>query len=206
MTRTLAAFLLLSLLSGGIIMTTSDSAIVVSADTPEQRSLAAWALERYERAGLALPSLTIDFAGRDQAACDGSPARTYFDETPMVKMCWNDRFMLLHELGHVWVAQNVPPAEHDAFMQMRDDVSVWTGTAVPWSERGFEHAANVIAWGLLEKPYPISRTYPNDKESLLTAFEFLTGREPLHNGGPAMQTPNLTSFANRSNPPLESGR
>lgn len=187
-------------------MTTSHNAIVISADTSEQRSLAAWALERYERAGLALPPLTIVFAGRDQAACDGSPARTYFDETPMVKMCWNDRFILLHELAHVWVAQNVPPANHVAFMQMRDDVQAWAGIAVPWANRGAEHAANVIAWGLLEKPYPISRTYPNDKEGLLKAFEFLTGRTPLHDGGPDKRTPERATFVGRSSPPLESGQ
>ena len=141
-------------------MTTADSPIVVSADTPEQRSLAEWALERYERAGLALPPLTIVFAGQDRAACDGSPARTYFDETPMVKMCWNDRFMLLHELGHVWVAQNVPPADHVAFMQMRDDVRVWADTAVPWADRGSEHAANVIAILQAEARRVISSNQP----------------------------------------------
>ena len=187
-------------------MTNSHSAIVVSADTPEQQSLAEWALQRYEKAGLELPPLTIVFAGRDQTACDGSTARTYFDETPMVKMCWNDRFILLHELAHVWVAENVPPANHAAFMKMRDDVQVWAGTAVPWANRGSEHAANVIAWGLLEKPYPISRTHPNDKVSLHEAFEFLTGGEPLHDGGPDQRTPERVTFVGRSSPPLESGR
>ena len=185
---------------------TADSPIVVLAETQEQRSLAEWALERYEMAGLALPPLTIVFAGQDQAACDGPPARTYFGEIPTVKMCWNDRFILLHELGHVWVGQNVAAADHVAFMQMRDDVRVWAGTEVPWSQRASEHAANVIAWGLLENPYPVSRTYPNDRESLLEAFEFLTDREPLHDGGPETPTPDRTSFVGRSNPSRESGR
>jgi len=204
--RTLAAFALVSLLSGEITMTTTASEVVVSADTSEQRALAEWAVERYETAGLVLPSLNIEFVGPDQIACGGVPARTYFEETPTVKMCWNNEFMLLHELAHVWVEQNVPPTDRDSFTAMRDDVRGWAGTEVPWSERASEHAANIIAWGLQEKPYLISRTYPNDKDSLLEAFEFLTGSEPLHDGGRDMRAVDPASLVDRPRPPLESGR
>jgi hypothetical protein len=121
-------------------------------------------------------------------------------------MCWNSRFMLLHELAHVWEDHNLAAAKHEPFMALRDGVLSWASPDVAWSEQGREHAANVIAWGLLEDPYPISRTYPNDPDSLLVAFRFLTGADPLHDGGPPSQAPDRSLFAGRSNPPLERGR
>jgi hypothetical protein len=77
---------------------------------------------------------------------------------------------------------------------------------VPWHRRGMEHAANVIAWGLLDDPYPLSRTYPNDPQSLTEAFRLLTESDPLHDGGSTVSLPDRRLYEGRSNPPLESGR
>ena len=122
-------------------------------------------------------------------------------------MCWNDHFILLHELAHVWEALNVPAAKHEPFMDMRTDATSWASSDVAWAQQGREHAANVIAWGLLDNPYPISRTYPNDPDSMLTAFDFLTEVSPLHDGGQGVQEPDRQFFTTeRANPSLESGR
>ncbi|VAV98563.1 hypothetical protein MNBD_ACTINO01-934 [hydrothermal vent metagenome] len=121
-------------------------------------------------------------------------------------MCWNDRFMLLHELGHVWGAINIPPSKHQPFMEVRRDVESWASLDVVWERRAREHAANVIAWGLLEVPISVSGTYPNDPVSMTSAFEFLTGRMPMHDGGVGVQVPDRSLFRGRSNPRLASGR
>jgi hypothetical protein len=123
-----------------------------------------------------------------------------------IRMCWNDEFILLHELAHVWEARHVAADKHEPFMAMRHRVESWAGTDVPWAARGREHAANVIAWGLLEDPYPISTTYPNDVASMMEAFTYLTGVKPLHDGGPGIQQPDRSYINGRTNPPLESGR
>ena len=121
-------------------------------------------------------------------------------------MCWGSEMILLHELAHVWEAQSVHQSRHEPFMAMRDGVKSWAGLDDAWAERGREHAANVIAWGLLEDPYPISRTYPNDPDSLMAAFRSITATDPLHDGGPEMPVVDRERFGGRTNPSLESGR
>jgi hypothetical protein len=181
--------------------------IVITTQTPEQTEMTQWALGRFSAAGLRLPDLAIEFPGADQTLCDGAPARAYLNHTPpTVKVCWDNQLMLLHELAHVWEAQNVAEEHHQPFMEIRDDVRSWASLDHSWEQRGREHAANVIAWGLLEDPYPISRTYPNDPDSMIEAFRLLTGTEPLHDGGPGVQLPDRTFIEGRSNPPLESGQ
>lgn len=89
---------------------------------------------------------------------------------------------------------------------LRAGVLSWASDDVIWGARGREHAANVIAWGLLEDPYPISTTYPNDGFSMMEAFSYLTGAEPLHDGGEVIQPPDRSRFGETEKPPLESGR
>ena len=91
-------------------------------------------------------------------------------------------------------------------MALRAEASAWIGTDVPWCQRGIEHAANVIAWGLLEDPYPVSRSYPNDPDSLTEAFRLLTKVDPLHDGGSPVTVPDRSLYEGRSNPRLDSGR
>jgi len=169
--------------------------------------LVEWAVGRFVEAGLDLPPITVQFLGEDLALCDGAQARAHVAEGEVVlRVCWYDRFVLLHELGHVWEAHNVPVESHQQFMGLRDGVEAWSSVDVSWDARGREHAANVIAWGLLADPYPISRTYPNDVVSMIDAFTFLTSVAPLHDGGAGIQQPDRSLFDGRQNEPLESGR
>jgi hypothetical protein len=192
------------LLSGS---TAGQENLSIEAQGPRQQQLAEWAFDRYAEAGLELPPLTVKFLGPNLADCDGSLGRAYLDHDPIeVRMCWNGEFILLHELAHVWEAHNVPKDKHEPFMNLRSGILSWASLDVAWSERGREHAANVIAWGLLEDPYPVSRTYPNDPDSLLAAFQILTDTQPLHDGGQPIQEPDRSLFGGRDNRPLESGR
>lgn len=187
--------------------TAPDSTVNVVGGTSEQRAMAEWAVGRFAEAGLHLPPVEISFPGRDQSECGGAPARAYLDRDPVeVRVCWNSEMMLLHELAHVWEAHAVPQSCHEPFMAMRDGVKSWADLDDAWEERGREHVANVIAWGMLENPYPVSRTYPNDPDSLMTAFRLLTGTDPLHDGGPGIPVLDRSFFEGRSNAPLETGR
>ena len=205
-TTALAAALAAGALLTGAPAPAALSVTVVSG-TPAQQEMAQGAVARFAEAGLQLPVVEIAFPGQDQSGCDGSPARAYLDREPVeVRMCWNSEMILLHELAHAWEAHNVDQSLHEPFMGMRDGVKSWAGLDDAWEERGREHAANVIAWGLLEDPYPISRTYPNDPDSLTAAFRFITGTEPLHDGGPGIPELDREFFGGRTNTPLETGR
>ena len=202
----LVASLLVGLITASAALSGRET--VIHAEAPEQRQMAEWALSRYEAAGLELPPLIIEFPGRDLAGCDGVPARVYLNQVPiLIRMCWNDAFIMLHELAHGWVFHSLPASKKASFMALRADVVSWASPDVSWAQRGNEHAANVIAWGLLDTPFPISNTYPNDPDSLRAAFGHLTGTTPLHDGGLGVQRPDREFFsAGRSNPRLESGR
>ena len=212
MARRTALLLIQALLMPSLVFVSpshsGDPAPEVSIETsdPNQRRMAEWAVGRFEEAGLVLPAIAIRFPGRSLDLCDGAWGLTFTDRIPMeVRMCWSDAFILLHELAHAWEAHNLPKHRRQPFMALRSGVDSWAGAGVPWHRRGAEHAANVVAWGLLEDPYPISRTYPNDPNSLIEAFRVLTGLAPLHDGGSPIQHPDRSLYAG-SNPPLESGR
>lgn len=193
------------LLSGTATAELND--VTIDAQNPAQEKMAEWAIGRYAEAGLRLPPLVIRFPGSDLSLCDGAQGRAYLAHDPIeVRMCWNNEFILLHELAHVWEAHNVAADKHQPFSAMRDGVESWASRDVAWEARGREHAANVIAWGLLEDPYPISRTYPNDVATMIDAFSYLTDADPLHDGGPGIQHPDRSLHQGRQNTPLESGR
>jgi hypothetical protein len=207
--KTLAAGLIgIVLLSGSSAITTAAGVeVTIQTQDPAQLEMAEWAIGRFAKAGLDLPTLLIRFPGIDSPLCDGVQGRAYLSHDPIeVRMCWNNEFILLHELAHVWEVNNLADDEHVAFMDMRDGVESWGRPDDAWEEQGREHAANVIAWGLLEDPYPISRTYPNDVASMVEAFSFLTAVDPLHDGGEGIQHPDRSLFDKRSTPPLEAGR
>ena len=184
---------------------------IIKAHTQDQHDMATWAVGRYATAGLGLPRVTIEFASpvasAGLAACDGAQGRTYLDQTPiLVKICWNDKFVLLHELAHVWEAINANETDREAFMELRSDVTAWADPDDAWEDQGREHAANVIAWGVLADPIVIGRTYPNDPMSMIGAFSTITGVAPLHDGGEGVIQPDRTAFAHRDAPQLVLGR
>ena len=156
----------------------------ITADSEEDRALAEWAVSRFETAGLELPPLVIEFVGPSLVPCDGAQATARLALEPVVvSVCWGSQFVLLHEMAHVWEAGSVPPDRQQRFMETRTGIGSWANPDDPWVGQGREHAANVIAWALMEDPVVVGRTYPNGRASLETGFAILTGLRPLHDEG-----------------------
>lgn len=207
--RTLTAAIIIGLIPSGMAVDGGDQAndMVIVTQEPGQMEMVDWALGRFEAAGLELPPLLIRFPDRESPLCDGVQGRTFLLADPIeVRVCWNSEFILLHELAHAWEYANVPVDNHGHFSEMRDGVESWGSPDDPWKAQGREHAANVIAWGLLDDPYPVSDTYPNDIASMVEAFHFLTGVSPLHDGGEGVQQPDRSRLGSDSASPLERGR
>ncbi len=159
-------------------------ALSIVAGSEDERASAEWAVARFGEAGLDLPSIVVEFVGPSLDPCGGARARAHRDVDPaLVSVCWGSPFVLLHELAHVWEVRSVSSDQQRRFMETRIGVTSWADRNDGWAERGREHAANVIAWGLMEDPSVIGRTYPNDRESLEAGFEILTSRKPLHDSG-----------------------
>ena len=62
--------------------------------------------------------------------------------------------MFLHELAHAWDRQSLTDERRAEFLRLRRlDASGATTTRSVWDERGAEHAAEVMVWGLMDRPY-----------------------------------------------------
>lgn len=150
--------------------------------TNEQSQLIRWALSLFEAADLQLPG--IDFVGhadrdmchgRDGAALRG-PKRTE------IRICVTEvgpvqEWLVLHEIAHAWDHHTLAEEPRAAFLTIRG-LSSWRDG--DWDERGAEHAAEIIVWGLMDRPVRPGRIYNNSCDELLAGYMALTGVAPLH--------------------------
>jgi hypothetical protein len=155
------------------------------ADDPLLRGLVRWAASRFAEAGLDIPD--ADIVRHDTLEpCKGRLG--YFigrggrDE---VRLCMTAdesratmRRILLHELAHDWTADQLTGADREQFLDLRG-LEHW-GAPAAWSRQGWEHAAEIMAWGLMESDEPVFYVRPRDRASLEDGFRMLTGCEPLH--------------------------
>jgi hypothetical protein len=85
----------------------------------------------------------------------------------------------LHELAHIWMVDHLTDEIRAAFNEQAG-LTVWRGPEAIWRERGVEHGAFTIPWGLMganDARYPIFP--PPECEELTARYELITGREPL---------------------------
>lgn len=144
----------------------------------------AWALCRFEAAGLELPPVQVRLAENPED-CRGHPGLAFIgSEEPTVVLCiasdsppvlWKKT--ILHELGHVWSHANLGSDERRAFMAGRDCES-WNDPETVWEHRGSEHAAEVIAWALMDRELRMITLRDRAPAVLRDAYELLTGHTP----------------------------
>jgi hypothetical protein len=143
---------------------------------PLQIALSSWAVRRFQRAGLVVPHGEIHFYA-DLGACDGHLG---YAAGGRIDVCTLDvdamsRHAILHELAHVWLDANTSQLQRDRFLELRG-LSAWNKTTGSWMLRGYEQAAELMAWVLGERI--ITPKIPNNDPALLAeAFELLTGIE-----------------------------
>ena len=148
--------------------------VVVVSDDPAQQELARWAVARFERAGLDAPTVQIRFH-TDRAGCGGHLGYARDGRVDVCTVLVNEmaRRNLLHELGHIWIDLNVPDTRREQFLDLRDTAS-WNASTDPWQERGYEQAAETMAWVLGDRD-PQRSDPDNDPAQLAAAFVLLTG-------------------------------
>ncbi len=146
---------------------------VIETDTQDQYDLVVWALDRFEQADLELPPLTI-CASEDRAECNGLNGYLAHSEGGefVVHSC-GVRFTLLHELAHAWDIYSLEEAVRHEFLGIAA-ATTWENHD-DWHLAGGEHAANVVAWGLMDVRINQTRTRPYDHTSMVEAFSILTG-------------------------------
>ena len=56
----------------------------------------------------------------------------------------------------------------------------WRGDAADWHDLGAEHAAEIMVWGLMDRPVWPAYLPASSCADLQAGYETLTGRPPLH--------------------------
>ena len=190
-TRILGVGLLLSgIMAGWPAPTTSEVAALSGQEAAFDQTgfrdeadaaLARWAFERFDQAGLELPPVSLSFHD-DRAACEGYVGYFRPGAPASIDICgfnWN-RFLvtpkktILHELAHVWAHQTLDSETRKRFLDLRG-LDTWQDNSVAWEEQGIEHAAEVIAWGLIDEDLLLTSIGETDALQLAEAFELLTG-------------------------------
>jgi hypothetical protein len=149
------------------------SVTVYDADR-EQVRLVRWGADRFEEAGLALPNVEIHFHA-DASGCEGHLGYAKDGRVDVCTILENEmaRRTLLHEMGHIWIDQNVSRAERVRFLELRD-LRTWNASTADWGYRGYEQGAEIISWALGNRI--LSAQIPgNDPGQLSAAFELLSG-------------------------------
>ena len=154
---------------------------VIRTDDPDLAALARWGIDRYTSSGLDLPAVEIRFHDSSDP-CLGNQG-TFDAERLRVDMCVAAPGVLLHELGHAWAHAHLTSHVRDRYVEVHG-LGSWNDPATQWSQRGFEHAAETLAWGLAERPIRIP-TPDGPIAKVNAAFRLLTGSDAPrveHNG------------------------
>jgi hypothetical protein len=162
----------------GGMATPAGAGVTVVGGTPEQRDMARWAVHRFQATGFILPREEIRFH-EDRGGCRGRSGY-YSEDVASFCLAHLDTMAartLLHELAHGWVEHNVTGWERERFLAIRG-LSTWNAQDVDWDDRGFEHAAEIIAWGIGDQSDgTLAPSIPrNSPGELADAYEALTGR------------------------------
>jgi hypothetical protein len=147
--------------------------VVFSAD-PAQQELARWAAARFDRAGLDPPTVEIRFHG-DASGCGGHLGHAQDGGVDVCTVLVNEmaRRNLLHEMGHIWIDQNVSRANRDRFLDFRG-LGTWNSSTADWENRGYEQGAEIMAWALGDRIL-MAQIPENDPAKIGVAFAILTG-------------------------------
>ncbi len=152
----------------------------ISTATAQQAEQVEWALSRFAEAGLDLPAIAI-YIHSDRAECNdligylcGSAETGWILHS--CDSCGVD-FTLLHELAHAWDNHSLDGATRTKFLKLAQ-ADTWSNSD-NWYLAGGEHAANVIAWALMDERINQTSTRPYDYSSMLKGYDILTGGQPL---------------------------
>lgn len=188
-----------------------DRTIAVYNGTPALNEALSWGLERYAMAGLEVPPIGSATFTVQSKMCDDIRAR-YLPTARGVELelcmdertaCWENPpeadpevceghcpahvpgvlAIVLHEIAHAWLDANLATIDTEGFLE-HAGLEAWRDRDLAWDENGVEHAADTIAWGLMDRDIEMLRLGQPTAEELTRGFRLLTGTDPLPKADP----------------------
>lgn len=147
---------------------------IVQGSNLEREAQLAEILANFAHHGLQPPAVDVRF-DLPSVECRGafglfSPRVTRHQ----VSVCGDQPWVLVHELAHAWIHDNVDQPTRDKYLVLRDKPT-WNSSAFAWKDRGFEDAAFVMQHLLTPRP---SLAQSREWKSRRAAFELLTNAAP----------------------------
>jgi len=172
-----------------------DDIITVYNGTANLNRLLAWGRGRFEAAGLTPPPIVSatftlyseycdDIGARYRRTDGGGDLSFCFGET---LVCWDEncthfrrevRRLVLHEMAHAWIDATLDEGAKQRFAD-HAGLDAWNDKSVFWDERAVEHAAETLAWGLMDRDLAVIQIGSPTAEQLTDDFRLLTGIDPL---------------------------
>lgn len=158
--------------------------------TPGAEELVRLALTRFPAARLAAPDIAAvafdEEIHRQQCSTQrwgltlsaGSSSRIYLCFTVPGAPTPFQLQLVLHELAHAWMWENLTGATRQEFLALVH-LPTWDARDLPWDRRGVEHAADLIAWGISDSPVDSELLAGDSCIQLTAAFRLLTHASPL---------------------------
>ena len=148
--------------------------VVVVDSPPAATELAAWAVGRFEAAGLELPPTEMHFHN----GTDGCRGFLGYAQGGRVDLCVRlemeagPQRLVLHELAHAWEGATLDEACRERFLELRS-IDAWAGDDVEWKQRGIEQLAEVVAWGLADGAMAPMIDGDRDPQALGAAYDLV---------------------------------
>lgn len=154
-------------------------------DNRQPEKVVEWVVGRYALAGLQPPEAEVRFHPFDPSLEECAGFAGYYTFTGLehrIDICGigerSRRRILLHELAHAWTYENLSESRRETFLAARE-LDVWNDPSVAWEERGVEHAAEIMAWGLDLRCDARDVIRDEDPDPLAAAMAHLTGASPV---------------------------
>ena len=157
-----------------------------------------WGLQRFATAGMEIPQVASATFTVQSDFCDDIRAQ-YLRAEAGVELefcmdegsaCWDEdcsellpgwSAVVLHEIAHAWLDTHLDVIDTERFLD-HVGLETWRDPNLPWDEIGVEHAADTIAWGLMDRDIEMLRIGQPTSEQLAEGFGILTGIDPLPKG------------------------
>jgi hypothetical protein len=175
----------LAVSAGGRSPEPGASTLTMTDVTPAQAAMLDWAVGMFDAAGLHLPGL--DVVGHDTTeGCYGRRgAHVRVDGRSTIHLCARetervDEFLYVHELAHAWDAGSLTEERRQEFLTLRGLTEWRNDDPERWHERGAEQAAEIMVWGLMDRPVWVVRLPDATCADLLAGYRTLVGSAPVH--------------------------